>query len=46
MVVMCVLLGMNVLILALYLKKIDVIGFLKRKILRNKNSTEYEELLK
>lgn len=45
LIVLCVLLALNILVLGLYMKKIDVFGFLKSKIF-GKSSTEYEELLK
>jgi hypothetical protein len=45
LVIMCVLLGLNIIVLGLYMKKIDVIGFLKTKIF-GKSATEYQELLK
>ena len=45
LVVMCVLLSLNIIVIGLYMKKIDLFAFIRSKVF-NKNSTEYEELLK
>lgn len=45
LIVLCVLLSLNLLVLGLYMKKINVMGYLKAKVF-GRSATEYEELLK
>lgn len=45
LIVLCILLSLNMVVLGLYMRKIDVLGFLKSKLSGN-TSTEHQELLK